>query len=104
MTYPYPQPQDPIRFQEISWVLNEPVYVTRLEIGQDDTAVLVARTQGPRAPSDAFVVSTSIDDDVLINGYRVELGDDTIAFLSIMDEAVALVSVGDTYLSDPNAG
>lgn len=87
--------------EQFRWVASEPTLVTI--VGEDLYLVqrlLVATSQAD--PNTAVVVGVR-DGDVLLNGIISDLGEDAMAYLSLIDEADAMVAVGETYLSDPTA-
>lgn len=88
---------------DVKWAVTGQSYVT--VVGTD--AYLIERvtyraTSRPPYATTAFVLSVK-DGDVLINGQFVDLGDEAMAFLSLIDEADAVGVPGVAYLSDPDA-
>jgi hypothetical protein len=88
---------------DVKWALTGQSCVTVL--GGD--AYLIERvtyraTCRPPYMTTAFVLSVK-DGDVLINGQAIDLGDEAMAFLSLIDEADAVGVPGIAYLSDPDA-
>lgn len=83
------------------WVVREPSLVTR--VGGSRCLVQRLGIQTSQADTSSAVVVSLIDGEVRLNGVAVDLGDDAMAFLSLMDEADAVGVVGTAYLSDPSA-
>ena len=91
-----------------AWVIAEATLVTPVTrdyalAGAGPREILVKRYgRNGTGTADAVVVGYA-DNEILLNGVRVELGDDFIAFVSLLDEAYAVALVGQSYRSEPYA-
>jgi hypothetical protein len=86
---------------QMDWALTEPVDVTLVKLGNDDTEtiVLVTRTRQPGA----ITLSFCTDGDILVNGVYQDLGDDMMEYCAMTDELLMAPSpvVGGTVRSYP---
>lgn len=98
-----------MNLEDIKWALSEQSLVTPVEFGMSHVTVLVHRigavlTQQMPPVSPAFVLTDNSTEGLAINGVYVDLGESTQEFRNILDEASAVAILGQTYLSDPEAG